>query len=96
MFHPRLLGHRVSYGYVLRQSAWGKGCASEVMRWLVAHALSHSQVFRAEAFCDVENLASARVLEEAGMEREGIMRRYFRHPNISAIPRDCFLYSKVR
>ena len=66
------------------------------MRWLVAHALSHSQVFRAEAFCDVENLASARVLEEAGMEREGIMRRYFRHPNISAIPRDCFLYSKVR
>lgn len=96
MFHPQLNGHRVSYGYVLRRSAWGKGCASEVMRRLVDHALSHSQVFRAEAFCDVENAASAHVLEKAGMEREGVMRRYFRHPNISDIPRDCFLYSKVR
>ncbi|WP_417673994.1 GNAT family N-acetyltransferase [Pseudodonghicola sp.] len=96
MFHPQLNGHKVSYGYVLRRSAWGKGCASEVMHRLVAHALSHSQVFRAEAFCDVENPASARVLEKAGMEREGVMRRYFRHPNISDVPRDCFLYSKVR
>ncbi|PTW38807.1 hypothetical protein C8N38_1267 [Rhodovulum kholense] len=29
------------------------------------------------------------------MVREGILRRYFRHPNISDIPRDCFIYSKV-
>lgn len=96
MFHPQLMGHRVSYGYVLRASAWGKGCASEIMRWLVDHALSHPQIHRAEAFCDVENIASAKVMEKAGMECEGILRRYFRHPNISDAPRDCFIYSKVR
>ncbi|MCE8440890.1 GNAT family N-acetyltransferase [Rhodovulum sulfidophilum] len=95
MFHPHLIGHRVSYGYVLRASAWGKGCASEVMGWLVDHALSHPSIHRAEAFCDVEHPASARVMEKAGMVREGILRRYFRHPNISDVPRDCFIYSKV-
>jgi [ribosomal protein S5]-alanine N-acetyltransferase len=96
MFHPRLLGRRVRYGYVLRASAWGNGCASEVMRWLVDHALTHPAIFRAEAFCDVDNAASARVMEKAGMTYEGILRRYFTHPNISNDPRDCLLYAKVR
>ena len=96
MFHPHLIGHRVSYGYVLRASAWGKGCASEVMSWLVDHALAHPGIHRAEAFCDVENSASARVMEKAGMVREGILRRFFRHPNISDAPRDRFIYSKVQ
>ena len=96
MFEARLNGSRVSYGYVVKASAWGKGCASEVMRWLVQHALSHPTIFRAEAFCDIENAASARVMEKAGMEREGILHRYLRHPNISNDPRDCFVYAKVR
>ena len=96
MFHPKLIGHRVNYGYVLQKSAWGKGCATEVMRWLVEHALAHPEIHRAEAFCDVDHPASARVMEKAGMEREGILRSYFRHPNISEVPRDCVIYSKVR
>ena len=95
MFHPHLRGHRVNYGYVLRASAWGKGCASEVMCWMVDHALSHPSIYRNEAFCDVEHPASVQVMEKAGMFREGTLRRYFRHPNISYIPRDCFIYSKV-
>jgi RimJ/RimL family protein N-acetyltransferase len=96
MFHPKLVGHRVNYGYVLQRSAWGKGYATEVMRWLVEQALAHPMIYRAEAFCDVDHPASARVMEKAGMEREGILRRYFRHPSISEAPRDCVIYSKVR
>lgn len=96
MFHPHMIGHRVNYGYVLQMSSWGQGCASEVMRWLVVHALSHPEILRAEAFCDVDHPASARVMEKAGMEREGVLRRYFKHPNISDTPRDCVVYSKVR
>ena len=30
------------------------------------------------------------------MTFEGILRRYFVHPNISPEPRDCCLYAKVR
>lgn len=96
MFHPHLSGHRVSYGYVLRQSVWGRGAASEIMRWLVDHALSHPAIFRAEAFCDLDHVASARVMQKAGMTLEGILRRHFRHPNIAETPRDCAIYAKVR
>ncbi|MER5171880.1 MULTISPECIES: GNAT family N-acetyltransferase [Thioclava] len=96
LFHPHLHRHRVTYGYVLRRSAWGQGCASEVLRWLVDHALSHPDIFRAEAFCDKDHTASARVMEKAGLRREGVLRRYFLHPNISDTPRDCWMYAKVR
>lgn len=96
MFHPHLMGHQVTYGYVLRATAWGQGAASEIMTWLVDHALSHPEIFRVEAFCDVENRASARVMEKAGMTFEGVLRRYFLHPNISDTPRDCMMYAKVR
>lgn len=96
MFHPHIRGSTVSYGYVLSPASWGKGCATEVMHWLVDHALSHPQIHRAEAFCDVENAASARVLEKTGMAFEGVLRRYFLHPNISEVPRDCRMYAKVR
>lgn len=96
MFHPKLLGHRVNYGYVLQRAAWGRGCATEIMLWLVEHALAHPLVYRTEAFCDLDHAASARVLEKAGMAREGILRRYFVHPNLSAAPRDCIMFAKVR
>lgn len=46
--------------------------------------------------CDVDNPASARVMEKAGMTREGILRRWHIAPNISPEPRDCIVCAKVR
>ncbi len=96
MIHPRVREHAVSYGYVLARRVWGAGCATEILSRLVDHALAHPAVCRAEAFCDVDNRASARVMEKAGMEREGLLRRWFVHPNVSELPRDCLMYAKVR
>jgi RimJ/RimL family protein N-acetyltransferase len=48
------------------------------------------------ALCDVENIASARVLEKAGMTCEGTLKQFGIHPNISATPRDCFSYAITR
>jgi [ribosomal protein S5]-alanine N-acetyltransferase len=53
-------------------------------------------VFRIGAVCDVENIGSARVLEKSGFVREGLLRRWLLHPNISDEPRDCFSYACVR
>ena len=53
-------------------------------------------IYRTEAACDVMNVASARVMEKAGMTKEALLRRYLFHPNLSNEPRDAFLYSKVR
>ncbi len=33
---------------------------------------------------------------EAGLVREGLLRRWLMHPNISDEPRDCFIYARTR
>lgn len=83
-------------GYVLSRGFWNRGYTSEAVKAIVDWAIQLNFVYRVWAVCDVENKASARVLEKVGMEREGTLRRYIVHPNISSEPRDCFLYSKVR
>ncbi len=96
MIHVHPGGRRAGYGYVLRRSAWGQGFAAEALRVLVEDALGHPDIYRTFAFCDCENTASARVMEKAGMEREGMLRSYLMHPNVSDEPRDCLVYARVR
>ena len=69
---------------------------TEAPRALVDHTLARPSTWRVWAVCDVDNVASARVLENAGMEREGTLRRYIVHPAVSPIPRDVHLYARVR
>lgn len=88
--------HAASFGYVIGRGHWGRALTAEALSWLVAWALGQPGIFRAWAFCDAENLASARVMEKAGMLREGVLRRWHIAPNISPEPRDCLVYAKVR
>ena len=85
-----------SVGYALARRFWGRGFAAEALRPVVAWALAQPGIFRVWALCDVENRASARVLEKAGMTREGLLRRCTMHPNASDEPRDCYCYSVVK
>ncbi len=87
---------QASYGYALARSNWGRGYASTALAALVELALAQPGIFRAWAFCDAENTASARVMEKAGMHFEGRLRRWHVAPNLSAEPRDCLAYAKVR
>ena len=87
---------KASIGYVLARTCWGQGFMSEAVSEIVRIVLSDPSMYRVEAFCDVENAASARTLEKAGMRREGIMRRYIIHPALSNEPRDCCLYAVTR
>ncbi len=87
---------RAELGYVLARYYWGKGIITEAVRALVDWAFSQGHIYRVWAVCDVENVASARVLEKVGMQREGILRRYIMHPNVSDEPRDCYCYSVVK
>jgi ribosomal-protein-alanine N-acetyltransferase len=84
---------KVDIGYVLARPYWGQGFVPEAASEIVRMILSDPSMYRVEAFCDVENAASARVLEKVGMLREGVMRRYIIHPTLSHEPRDCYLYA---
>jgi [ribosomal protein S5]-alanine N-acetyltransferase len=88
--------YRMGFGYVLARRWWGQGLMPEALAAVAEWALAQPGVFRISALCDVENLASARAMEKAGLVREGLLRRRSVHPNIGDEPRDCFLYARVR
>ncbi len=93
-FHIR--GCTVGLGYVVARSQQGKGYATEATRAVIDWAFQQPAIYRVNASTDVENTASQRVLEKTGMTREGLLRKYIVHPNISDIPRDSYMYAIVK
>ena len=93
MIELRLDGYRADLGYAIARPFWGEGYATEVVTAVIHWAMGQPEIYRVWATCDVENTASARVLEKAGMQREGILRRSILHPNVSPEPRDSYCYS---
>jgi ribosomal-protein-alanine N-acetyltransferase len=92
--HPE--GFKVAIGYVLAQQYWNKGYTTEAALAVTNWLLKQPDIYRVFATCDVENPASARVMEKVGMQCEGILRRYIVHPNVSDEPRDSYIYAIVK
>jgi RimJ/RimL family protein N-acetyltransferase len=88
--------HMLDFGYVLARLYWRRGLMTEALVEVVDWAMRQDSIWRIGAVCDIENPASARVMEKAGLQREGILRRWIIHPNIGPEPRDCFSYAKIR
>lgn len=62
--------------YGLAPAAWGRGLATEAARAVIHAAFeADANLNRIRAVADSRNLASMRVLEKAGMTREGILRQ---------------------
>ena len=96
MIDPRVEGSRVGIGYGTARAHWGKGYMTEATRALIEWAFQQPSIYRVYATTDLENIRSRRVLEKAGMQCEGILRKYIVHPNISDIPRDSYIYAITR
>ena len=96
MIECRIKLFSMDIGYVLARAHWGHGYTPEAARTIVDWGLGQEKIYRVWALCDVENLASARVMEKIGMQREGTLRRWTLHPNISDKPRDVYCYSIVK
>jgi ribosomal-protein-alanine N-acetyltransferase len=80
-------------GYWLGEEFWGRGLATRAVTAASEWAFDNYKLARVFAFVFAHNVASIRVLEKAGFEREGLLRR-------SAIKNgvviDQILYAKVR
>lgn len=63
-------------GYVYARDAWGQGFGTEAARAVIDAGFRQLGLHRIWATCDPENHGSARVLEKAGMQREGHLRRH--------------------
>jgi len=62
-------------GYWLGEKFWGRGIATEALVAVTDHAFSHYDVCRLYAHVFDWNRASARVLEKAGYEFEGRLKK---------------------
>jgi len=96
MIEARLRATFAEIGYVLARAYWRRGLMPEAIGVVTDALLANPRFFRVQAMCDVDNVGSARVLEESGFVREGRLERATVHPNLSPEPRACFLYARVR
>jgi len=96
MIDPRIEGTKVAIGYVMNRAYQGKGYMTESTCAIIDWAFLQPSIYRVYATTDVENIASQRVLEKAGMQREGILHKYIVHVNISDVPRDSYMYAIVK
>jgi ribosomal-protein-alanine N-acetyltransferase len=67
---------RGEVAYALSRKYWGQGLMTEAVRTVIAFGFCTMQLNRVQAICEVENVASARVMEKVGMTFEGKLREY--------------------
>jgi RimJ/RimL family protein N-acetyltransferase len=79
-------------GYAVHPDYQGRGYASEALKRLLAFGFENLLLERIWATADVRNVASWRVMEKAGMQREGLMRH---HLLVRGVWRDSVLYARV-
>jgi len=65
------------FGYWLGCDYWGRGIATEAAGLLANYAFSVRRLRRLEAHVFTPNVASARVLEKCGFEREALLRQSY-------------------
>jgi RimJ/RimL family protein N-acetyltransferase len=74
-------GYRGSTGYWVAATARGRGVCTRAVRLLARYALGELGLQRMELITDPDNIASQRVAEKVGFQREGVMRAHLRHPD---------------
>jgi RimJ/RimL family protein N-acetyltransferase len=73
--------HNAAIGYWCAAEARGRGLTTRALRLLSRHALDKLGVQRLELITDPDNIASQRVAEKVGFQREGVMRSHLLHPD---------------
>ena len=80
-------------GYSIARPLWGQGLATEAARAIIEHAFENLGLVRIQAFADLRNVGSWRVMEKLGMQREGVLRS---HRTLRGEPVDDVLYAIFR
>jgi RimJ/RimL family protein N-acetyltransferase len=73
--------YRGTLGYWMAASSRGRGICTRALRLLARHALEDLELQRVDLVTDPDNVASQRVAEKVGFQREGVLRAHLRHPD---------------
>ncbi len=77
--HPAPEHNRAEVGYWIGLPFWGRGLATAALRLLLQFGFETLKLNRVEAGHFDYNPASGRVMQKAGMRREGLRRQYVLH-----------------
>jgi len=69
--HPTIAGER-DFGYALHRDFWGLGYMPEALAAVLRFEFEQLKTPRIYGECELENSASARVMEKAGMRHKGV------------------------
>jgi len=86
-------GKLIEIGYALIPSERGKGYCTEAVKIMVDYLFLSRNIVRVQAQIDPRNIASWKVIEKAGLKKEGTIRKSF---FIRGEWRDMVLYSILR
>jgi RimJ/RimL family protein N-acetyltransferase len=81
LFHIEPPRPRTEIGYLLDPALWGQGLGRRMVALALGHAVEGLGAPRIEAEVDPGNLASCRLLESLGFQREGPLRERWRTVN---------------
>jgi ribosomal-protein-alanine N-acetyltransferase len=84
---------KASFGYVLNKKFWGNGYMTEALKAVLKLCFEKLEINRVESRHFAGNEASGRVMEKAGMVREGYA---FKCEKIKGVFRDVAFYGIVR
>lgn len=96
MIEVQLSRSLAGVGYVIAPNHWGLGYATEALSLVADAIFNFTSVPSIWAVCDVENLASARVLEKSGFVLGQRLTNYRSCPNIGPEMRHFFSYVHYR
>ncbi|MDX1408221.1 MAG: GNAT family protein [Saprospiraceae bacterium] len=93
LYEQGLQSHRSEIGYWLATPYRNQGIMTAVIRAFVEAVFAGTDLVRLDAHVFVDNPASGRVLEKAGFQREGLLKKAYLKDGVY---RDAFLYATVR
>jgi RimJ/RimL family protein N-acetyltransferase len=67
---------KAELGYVIARKYWGKGIVTQAIQLAIQKGFEDLDIKRIEATVDPTNIASQRVLEKNGFEKEGLLKNY--------------------
>lgn len=67
-------GWIVEMGYSLMPEYWWRWYGTEMWRSIIEYIFKHTHIHRITGTCNIENIASQKILEKIGMQKEWISR----------------------
>lgn len=78
----RVAPPKADFGYILNESYWGQGFATESASAVVGWAIAQGPIFRVWATCHPRNIGSAPVLRKVGLSFEATLANWEERPQL--------------